>query len=1040
MADRNMSSGFSLDDILSETEKDTEKAPGKLWSLAEIDALLADEGLSEPEETHGEQIGESEKKVEHAEKKYDFAEEKTDEAPVLHISKKEPDKKSNDSFSIDPAIFDEILSGGRHKEKNEDKKSKNTEAETKTAEKSFAEEKSADKISHDSEFASEVLPENPLFEGTTPSLTGDNENSPVQSEDKSVPGQISLEKTRVFNEVDARAIHSEKIEHHIGKKITRTTSSEFTDKKAPAVKKGMETDKYRERFLNKPKLDMEKTREHEKLMSSLPPKTIEKFGVIVKKPDGEKTSEEGLMPVPTIISAEDELKVQKSNAEKYRTGELKSLAKKNSADEDTQQLQNQIKLDGFEEEDKPETVDEYEAEIELLGRRNKKAKSFKLQPAFRQTEKEEVRRSEPEESDSDEENKTAEKIRKNIRILDDLPEEDENGDIIDESAYDEDDGEDFEPKKKRSRRNREKSKADDEPIRIAREYYSNKDAKAVYDIMMGNKRKATAKIIIFVIFLVVLTLFSTVKTVLSDLSAFGNSEYAFLGVNLVLLLIAALIDFGEIKKSFSLLGRKKITRSLCVTVALFAGVLQCIAAFSGHGALPDNIHIYAPAVFIPLIFTAAADKARAKNDIANFEYIVKHPEELYSVSKIEDEGEAFEIGRGLLLGDPDIRYSAKIGFPSKFVEMTLRRDPSDDVYALSLPAVLAAAVLTAVVAGVISKNLIYAVSAFTAVTLIGLPVSSCLSAFDILKGTNKFLRRSGSLVSGYYAAEDASTANAVVIDASDLFLYGGCSLHGFKLYNSMRIDDAFLYTAAVVIKSGGALADVFDSVILSKRDILPPVESLVYEEKLGCSCWINNQRVLVGNRDLLSKHNVTPPSEEEESKFLSSGRQVLYLAVEGKTAAGFSVEYKPNGDTAKYLNKLEKYGVSVLVRTTDPNITEELIEQYFDLPHGFVKVISPVAGKMFKDLYETVKPSGDCKVIHDGSVYTLLKSFAAAFLITDKFRLSSILQYIGVGIGILAVAAMAFTSGLSQAGALQIMLFVLIWTALVIFIPRFKKP
>ena len=69
---------------------------------------------------------------------------------------------------------------------------------------------------------------------------------------------------RVFNEVDARAIRSDKIEHHIGKKITRTTSSEFTDKK-PAVKKGMETDKYRERFLNKPKLDMEKTREHEKM-------------------------------------------------------------------------------------------------------------------------------------------------------------------------------------------------------------------------------------------------------------------------------------------------------------------------------------------------------------------------------------------------------------------------------------------------------------------------------------------------------------------------------------------------------------------------------------------------------------------------------------------------------------------------------------------------------------------------------------------------------------------------------------------------------
>ncbi len=70
-------------------------------------------------------------------------------------------------------------------------------------------------------------------------------------------GRFRLKKTRVFNEVDARAIRSDKIEHQIGKKITRTTSSEFTDKKT-AVKKGMETDKYRERFLNKPKLDMEK--------------------------------------------------------------------------------------------------------------------------------------------------------------------------------------------------------------------------------------------------------------------------------------------------------------------------------------------------------------------------------------------------------------------------------------------------------------------------------------------------------------------------------------------------------------------------------------------------------------------------------------------------------------------------------------------------------------------------------------------------------------------------------------------------------------
>lgn len=117
-----MSSGFSLDDILSETEKDTEKVPGKLWSLAEIDALLADEGLSESEKVQTEKAHEPKEQTEHAEKKYESAEERNGKTPVSHTSKKEPDKKSDDSFSIDPAIFDEILSGGSRSEKTEGRK------------------------------------------------------------------------------------------------------------------------------------------------------------------------------------------------------------------------------------------------------------------------------------------------------------------------------------------------------------------------------------------------------------------------------------------------------------------------------------------------------------------------------------------------------------------------------------------------------------------------------------------------------------------------------------------------------------------------------------------------------------------------------------------------------------------------------------------------------------------------------------------------------------------------------------------------------
>lgn len=93
-----MSSGFSLDDILSETEKDTEKVPGKLWSLAEIDALLADEGLSESEKDQTEKAHEPKEQTEHAEKKYESAEEKKGKTPVSHTSKKSPTKSRTTVF------------------------------------------------------------------------------------------------------------------------------------------------------------------------------------------------------------------------------------------------------------------------------------------------------------------------------------------------------------------------------------------------------------------------------------------------------------------------------------------------------------------------------------------------------------------------------------------------------------------------------------------------------------------------------------------------------------------------------------------------------------------------------------------------------------------------------------------------------------------------------------------------------------------------------------------------------------------------------
>ena len=85
--------------------------------------------------------------------------------------------------------------------------------------------------------------------GTAPK----SDEAPQNDEDAApqpIPGQIYMEKTRLFNEVEAHAVHNAQIEHRIGQRVVRTTTGEFD----PLPKKSaMETDSRRERFLNPPK-------------------------------------------------------------------------------------------------------------------------------------------------------------------------------------------------------------------------------------------------------------------------------------------------------------------------------------------------------------------------------------------------------------------------------------------------------------------------------------------------------------------------------------------------------------------------------------------------------------------------------------------------------------------------------------------------------------------------------------------------------------------------------------------------------------------
>lgn len=159
--------------------------------------------------------------------------------------------------------------------------------------------------------------------------------------------------------------------------------------------------------------------------------------------------------------------------------------------------------------------------------------------------------------------------------------------------------------------------------------------------------------------------------------------------------------------------------------------------------------------------------------------------------------------------------------------------------------------------------------------------------------------RNHGIMLGYQSVEDFYDANSVMIDADTLFPAGSIRLCSIKLFSDTKIDEALLDAVSLTAHAGSILKELFSDVISGKENILSRVENFVYEDSMGLCGWINNKRILFGNRELMNSHNIEGiPTKTKESEFTENGKDALYLSVSGNLAAMFIIEITA-GDSIK---------------------------------------------------------------------------------------------------------------------------------------------
>lgn len=574
------------------------------------------------------------------------------------------------------------------------------------------------------------------------------------------------------------------------------------------------------------------------------------------------------------------------------------------------------------------------------------------------------------------------------------------------------------------------------------DYTGEEDEKSILYELNHNIRKLFMRSLlsgIIAAVVVVLTIVTRIfPSAICSAVPFAPAAYAIL---LFILMAASLVlNRVAMLSGLSPLVHIKGNSDTAVAVAGAAGMVQIIVSFFCLGDL-NGFHVNYYTV-IPMLAFFANNVGKLYMVLRvkdNFKFVSSKGQK-YASKIYNNESVAMQMMSGTAADRPIIAYQHKTQFPSNFLKISYAPDPSEDLASKLAPITTIASIIIAVMYGVVKLSFADALNAFALITAVSVPVATLLSVNAPVRKLCKTLLSYGSMLSGYPSVKQFCDSTAIMIDANELFPAESISLEGIKTFEDYSIDESLLCGIAILKEAQNPIANAFDSVVAETEETLPEVESVLYEDEIGLVGWIKSERILVGSRTLMEKYSVEVPNMEYEEKYTSQGRQVTYLSRAGRLVAMFVTRYTPDAQLKAEMQRAETNGISFLIRTTDYNVTNDLIAKLYDLFYRSIKVLPTGLGNVLREAEDTVEETSRSYLITNGKAASLARAVTGCVKIKHNISLSIIIQLIAVIFGLLVASTLSLYAGVQVMGSLEVLIYALFWGAAAVFAPAVQKP
>lgn len=513
----------------------------------------------------------------------------------------------------------------------------------------------------------------------------------------------------------------------------------------------------------------------------------------------------------------------------------------------------------------------------------------------------------------------------------------------------------------------------------------------------------------------------------------ATAPAAYLAVHLIVLLAACGVNWRVFASGVpGIWGRP--SADTIPALAAAAALVQLVGADKFEA---DKLTLFAAPAALLLTLDAFGRFVMQGVVVRNFRMASAGSDHTASVPLADAELTA-RLAQGLGEPEPCLLLNRPTSLVKGFLRQSFSERASDGLAQKLSWGLLGAALISALVSLFAGHGGVAAVNALAGALCLGGPLAATLLSAVPSLLAQKSAAQVGAVIPGAAAMEQLGRANIAVVGARDLVPGASVRLHGIKTFDKQRIDLAILYAASVLIEGCDTLRDVFMTIIQGKTEMLFKVENLENLPGYGFTAWVNNNRVIVGNRAFMQQQGLEIPSLDYENRYTKGKRLPIYLAVSGRLFAMFLVSYKANVQVAATLSDLRSQGVSLLVQSDDFNLTGEGLEVLYGLPAGSVKVLSGAERRMLAPHTAYAETSEGC-MTHMGSFASFVGGLRAAAGAAWGEKVASLVQAAGVGISCLLALVMAFTGGIGALGLPALVLYQAAWAVLTLAMPLLKK-